>query len=575
MTGTNQIVAKLFVIGPLELTDTSGNSFTPRSKKACALLALLALAPRRQRTRVWLRDKLWSESSERKSSTSLRQLLFELRRDLGWLFDSIIQVDRHSVTFRSNAIWIDYHAFEQDPSQLAALSISPEAELLEGIDVQDEEFEDWLMLERQIWRDKSEDLFTRAAEAPDRPGSSTVSAYQNFSFGPAPEPRVSFGVLPSIQQGCDAATAFVPDHLLEGIVKSLKELHPIDVFDLRDTTGHSDTLIGASNTDYFVRVRALQIRESLTLTFFFYTAANMSLEWSQSVQTTVDEALNLDSYLLSGFVTQNTDRVSRSLEQRVLSESAPEPKPLVAGYTALNMMFRLDDKALENAEALLAQKSSQNEALFAALKTYATSFKIGENLGSFDATSEAETDQLAREVLSQNPFNSISLACLGHTMGYIFRDYELGCELLERALKLNQNQAFVWDHYALNKLYTGDYDAAYKAAERAVYLGSYSPISYSYDTTLAMASTMLGHHRKAIVASRNALKKQPKFTAAMRYLLVNLAKTGREAEAADIHKKLLVRDPEFIDIEVQKERFRIAEKSQQSELLEAIRRFTT
>ncbi len=575
MTGTNHFVAKLFLIGPLELTDASGASFTPRSKKACALMALLALAPRRQRTRVWLRDKLWSESCERKSSTSLRQVIFELRRDLGWLFDAVIQVDRHSITLQQNSLWIDYHEVERNPSQLATLSVLPETELLEGIDVQDEEFEDWLLLERQNWMDKSDKLFKRLASEPFVAAALPSPPPQASALVPTPEARIFLGILPNIQQGCDESTTFVADHLLEGIVKNLRELHPIDVFDLRDTSGHSDGLIGASNTDYFVRVRALQIRQSLTLTFFFYHAANMSLEWSQSIQTSVDEALNWESYVLPGFVTQNVDRLSRSMEQRPPAENPSEPRPLVAGYAALNMMFRLDRMALENAEKLLQhERSGNNGALFSALRTYAASFKVGENLGLLNSDSVAETDQLAREALSQNPFNAISLACLAHTVGYVFLDHSLASDLLERALKLNQNQAFVWDHYALHKLYTGEYEAAHKAAQRAVYLGSYSPISYSYDTTLAMTSTMLGNHPQAIIASQNALKKQPKFAAAMRYLLVNLAKAGREEDAISVYEDLITRDPEFSNVEVQKARFRITQKNKETELIQAIKRFT-
>lgn len=575
MAGTSQIVAKLFLIGRLELTDTNGSVYTPRGKKACALLALLALAPRRQRTKVWLRDKLWSESSERKSSNNLRQLIFELRRDLGGFFDAILDVDRDAISLKRGALWVDYCEVEANPSLLKTLRISPGTDLLEGLDVRDEEFEYWLLLERQNWQEKCDALFERASEAQETLPVQTGTVTPSNVIVPTPEIRISFGLLPNIQQGCNETTAHVSDYLLEGIVKNLRELHPIDVFDLRDTLGHSDGITGASNTDYFIRIRALQIRNSLTLTFFLYCASNMTLEWSQSIQTTEDEVLNWDSYVLSGFITQNVDRISRSIEKMPLREGTPNREPVMAGYTALNMMFRLDDMALDNAEQLLTQDSrGPGETLFSALRAYAASFKVGENLGSITSDAFVETDKLVREALDNNPFNSVSLACLGHAIGYVFREHNLAGDLLERALKLNQNQAFVWDHYALNKLYSGEYEAAHKAALRAVYLGSYSPISYSYDTTLAMTATMLGNHQQAIVASQNALKKQPKFTAAMRYLMVNLAKTGQEDEANDVYQRLLVRDPEFSDAEVQKARFRISQKSIQTDLINSIKRFT-
>ncbi|TNJ40619.1 tetratricopeptide repeat protein [Phaeobacter sp. B1627] len=574
MTAPTQTVARLFVIGPLRLTDGAGNSVTPRSKKACALLALLALAPRCQRTRVWLRDKLWSESCERKSSTSLRQLLFELRRDLGGLFDAMLEVDRHAIMLRRDAVWIDIRNVETDPNTLTALRITPDTDLLEGIDVADEEFEDWLLLERQAWHNRATDLFAQITDLST--ASAARSLPQAALFAETiPEPRLRVGVLPNIQQGCDADTAFVADHLVEGIVKNLRELHPLDIYDLRDTSGPSDGLVGSGNTDHLLRVRALQIRHTLTLTFFLYSARNMSLEWSQSIQTSVDEALNFDSYVLAGFINQNVDRISRHFEQRQTTELAEQPKPIVAAMSALNMMFRLDDRALENAEAMLRNHAdTASSGLFDAMRAYAASFKVGENLGRLQSDDVNATSDLARGALSGNPFNSISLACLAHAMGYVFHEHGLASDLLDKALRLNPNQAFVWDHYALNRMYVGDYEAAHKAAERAVYLGSFSPLSYSYDTTLAMTSTMLGRNQLAIASSRNALRKQPNFAAAMRYLLVNLSKTDREEEARSTYAALLKRDPDFADPEIQKTRFRLVQKGTETDLISTIKKFT-
>lgn len=574
MPTPTQTVAKLFVIGPLRLSDGAGNTVTPRSKKACALLALLALAPRCQRTRVWLRDKLWSESCERKSSTSLRQLLFELRRDLGGLFDAMFEVDRHAIMLRRDAVWIDIRNIETDINTFTALRVTPETDLLEGIDVADEEFEDWLLLERQAWRNRAADLFEQVAQLPHTalpPEQPSVPAVGET----APEARLCVGVMPNIQQGCGADTAFIADHLVEGIVQNLRELHPLDIYDLRDASGPSDGLLGAGNTDYLLRVRALQIRHSLTLTFFFYSAKNMALEWSQSIQTSVDEALTYDSYVLAGFINQNVDRISRHFEQRLKSDFTEQPKPMVAAMSALNMMFRLDDRALENAEAMLRDHADKTSSgLFDAMRAYATSFKVGENLGVLDPRDVNATDALARGALSGNPFNSISLACLAHAMGYVFHEHGLASDLLEKALRLNPNQAFVWDHYALNRMYVGDFEAAHKAAERAVYLGSFSPLSYSYDTTLAMTSTMLGRNQLAIASSRNALRKQPKFAAAMRYLLVNLSRLDREDEARSTYGALLLRDPDFADPEVQKARFRLVQKGTETDLISTIKKFT-
>jgi len=49
---------RMFLLGPFALVDAAGRSVTPKSKKAQALLAMLALSARGSRSRIWLRDKL-------------------------------------------------------------------------------------------------------------------------------------------------------------------------------------------------------------------------------------------------------------------------------------------------------------------------------------------------------------------------------------------------------------------------------------------------------------------------------------------------------------------------------------
>ncbi len=582
-SGTAQL-AKLYVLGPLGLFSAGDRNLTPRGKKTQGLLALLALAPRGQRTRVWLRDKLWSASDEQKSASSLRQTVFELRKDLGPLADEILDINRMSIGLRLDRIWIDHHVVSEDPTALHKLEVSEDTELLEGIDVADEEFEDWLQMERQIWYDKATEILeAHPRPAPSKPTPAQtrgllVPTRSTEDLSENPEPGTfSVGFLPNIQQGCDANTQHLADYVLEGVARNLREFEPVAVFDFRDPTVHSDQFTQAFETEYYTRVRTMQVRDSLTLTFFLYRSSRMALEWSQSIQTSADQIMQ-NSMMLEGFIAQNVDRMAKSMfEDRLRMLDSRDDWPPKVGYTALNLMFKLDENALSNSETMLLQGDDAHDAasVYPALRAYLTTFKIGENVGVLNRGELDDARLAAESALANNPFNSISLACIAHVLGYVFHEHDLAGGLLEQALNLNQSQPFVWDHYALHKLYTGEFEAAYRAAERGASLGSFSPISYSYDTTLAMAATMAGDHRRAIMAGQRALRKQPRFAAAMRYLLLNYSKLGREAEAQAIYGRLLDVDPEFHDPEVQKERFRFAHKQDESSVLGILKRLTT
>lgn len=108
----------------------------------------MALAPRGTLTRAWLRDKLWSTSDEKKSASSLRQTIFEIKRDLGELADQILVIEQHSIGLLLDHIWIDHKVALKDAASLKAMKLAPDTDILEGIDIADIEFEEWLMMER-------------------------------------------------------------------------------------------------------------------------------------------------------------------------------------------------------------------------------------------------------------------------------------------------------------------------------------------------------------------------------------------------------------------------------------------
>ena len=45
---------KIYLFGPLSIVGPTGDDLTPRNQKSKAVLAMLALAPRGSRSRVWL-----------------------------------------------------------------------------------------------------------------------------------------------------------------------------------------------------------------------------------------------------------------------------------------------------------------------------------------------------------------------------------------------------------------------------------------------------------------------------------------------------------------------------------------
>ena len=553
MTGArpgSEHLLQLHLAGPMRVTDGQGKKLVIRGRKAQAILALTALAPQMQRSRVWLRDKLWSQSDESRSSTSLRQSLFELRRDLGPNAQNALDIDADRVGLKPEHVWVDMTEVQRDPALFARMGLSEETELLEGFDIGDPEFEEWLQTARFEWADMAGSL---AAMRPAR-----LVLHGTGQTLPAAPLRLA--LMRGVVQGGGDLIHHLSDFLTERIIDNIRELMPLQVIDLRSRTAPIEDLAESAEAELFCRMRVLSVGRNVTLTFFVYRSSRLAIEWSQSIQCTLEELHQAESLLMMGFIAQNTDRLARTLLSHV-PEQQDENAPLRAGYTAMNLLFRLEDDALGHAMALIekaenaAPATGAAHSLTAGLRAYAASFAVGENLGTLSADDSQRLHQLINEKLDDNPFNAITLSCLGHVIGYVFQEHDLAGKVLERAVALNPSQAFAWDHLALHKLYTGDYATALRHASRATQLGGFSPISYSYDTTLAMAATMAGDYSRAVIAGRSALQKQPRYKAALRYLMVAHSAIGQRKAAEDTRDRLLQLDPEFSDPQVQLRRF--------------------
>ncbi|QUJ78147.1 hypothetical protein KDD17_17550 [Sulfitobacter albidus] len=133
---------KIFLSGPLQIICDDGRDATPPGTKAKALLALVVLSKNAVRSRAWLQDHLWSTSAPAQGAASLRKELSRLSKFFGAQDLSWFTIARDTVSIDLGAVEVDIFDTDLPPDR---------AELLEGLDVGDPEFEDWLAIERQAF----------------------------------------------------------------------------------------------------------------------------------------------------------------------------------------------------------------------------------------------------------------------------------------------------------------------------------------------------------------------------------------------------------------------------------------
>lgn len=153
----------LAFLGGFEIRWSSGQTADLPGQKDRALLAFLAMTLGDTHPRDRLAGLLWSERGDHQARDSLKQALMRLRRCLNVAGGDVLKADRRTVALNQDAVSVDALTFERlvrdgTMDALAQATALYRGDLLDGIAVHDQTFEDWLLVERQRLRQ----LFERA-----------------------------------------------------------------------------------------------------------------------------------------------------------------------------------------------------------------------------------------------------------------------------------------------------------------------------------------------------------------------------------------------------------------------------
>jgi TolB-like protein/Tfp pilus assembly protein PilF len=141
------------LLGGFEARFDTGEKVNLPTRKAEALLAYLALAPGKARSRDQLAGLLWSDRADAQAKSSLRQALTSLRHGLQENGAAVLTTEGESVSIEPGAVSVDVLAFETlaangSNGNLARAEKLYQGALLDGLGVRDPAFNEWLDQER-------------------------------------------------------------------------------------------------------------------------------------------------------------------------------------------------------------------------------------------------------------------------------------------------------------------------------------------------------------------------------------------------------------------------------------------
>ncbi|MEM7250569.1 MAG: hypothetical protein AAF493_04060 [Pseudomonadota bacterium] len=504
------------MIGP------NGEDLTPRSKKACALLALLAFSPSRSRTRAALQDKLWSDRGPEQGATSLRGELTNIRRAFGSFREHLV-ADTIRVALSDDHVSVDLQSVNWE--QLLANGIEEAPELMEGLEPRDREIQHWLRDRRAEFE---AELEARAKDIHRPPAVPIIDAPSVWSTKPE---------RPWVRIQCtgpnDDSGSLIARVVGNAIARGIEEQGTVDIcHHPRDGMG--------IELDVSVFPDGDQTLVSVTVT----TGDGEKYLWSTRQLLRGSLGSSLESGDLTRMVNQCVDISIKHL--RDLVSESDENYSFALAFDAVQNMYRLDANALSTADRQLRQAFERSSRpVYLAWLAYLQTFLLGESNPTERSAIEVRAREYASKALKEDPGNSTVAALCSHVFGFVLQDYTTSHELAARSLDLNPGNALGRAFLGRAKSYLGEVEMGYALTEAARHVSGIAPYKTTIELLTGVTAAVAGRHSEAIRIAEVSRTLEPRYRAPLRYLFALYLKEGRSDDARILFEHIRSMEPDF------------------------------
>ncbi len=443
-----------------------------------------------KRSRRWIEQTLWSDRAPDQARGSLRQTLFELRQQLGQ-FSRAIQSDRVS-------IWLDSNLVQVVPCEIGR-------EFLEGIDVQDPKFKDWLSRKR----------FPNSQERSDLDDATKMV-------------RIQCG-LPWTAETNDAVGERIFNDNVGGIITGFIANSSRGVLDTdADLVVRASTDEGADGA--VVSVQVVDARRDVLIHSDHSVHRNLA-------------TLLTDESEMSKFCWKVADG---ALDQLAKSHRQTSPVAMRAAWSqeAIGAILTFDQSIMPRSLDILDEAAGiLPDGLFFALRAWSIMSLVME--GRIEETQE--TLSAVRGALerarSLAPGDPMVNGIVANVHSVLFEDYEKAFRLSSMALKGQPNNIFAAQAMSLCRFQLGSQEAAYLLSRRNRDIAEFTKYGPMCNLHHALLCLRTRRAAEAIAASRAASDAVPAYRAPSRQLVALYAAGGQVDEAMAQSAKLSEIEP--------------------------------
>ncbi len=523
---------ELQIVGLFRMATSTGENRTPRGRKACALLAMLALAPGNRRSRKWIQDKLWSDRPAEQGAASLRQSLAEIRRTLGPERECL-QTDNHMLALDRSRVAIDFDTYFEEDTGQAGDSV----DLLEGLDIRDPEFEEWLRDQRQQFQNR------KLSEI----GSGVFDCGGDLA-GNAQAATSPYRLL--ICRGATdgpAESSIFADSLLDSIAMTVSELGSASVLDHRlELSGIAE----ANEQPIAANTLALQsdIAKSASgqiLRVVLSKLPEKSIIWSDTIQNDGQAAFDLDDRDVLRTINQVVN-IAVNQFVRLHTEGGTDKLSASLCYSGILHLFRLGKINFDAADKLFARAFEiEPRGIYLAWRAFLRIFLVAEREYSCRETLDEEAFEYMSRALEMEPHNSFVASLSAHVYIMVKRSYVAAYELAERSIQLNRANPLGWAFLGMAKCHLGKSEEGFQHTRLARDIAGSAPYRFQLDGLCCIAASVAGKFDEAIRFGETSHALSPTFAPALRYLTALYLHRGQHDQSRKTAQKLKCLEPDF------------------------------
>lgn len=501
--------------GVFRIIDDAGVERTSNAKKAKGLLALLATAPGKRRSRRWLQDKLWSDRGETQGGASLRQCLTDIRKSFGPY--------RYCLIADRNDAWLDEAQVSVDLDNIdSRLFADAEAvDFLEGLSVNDDEFETWLR-ERRSWFDNRRQVAQAEVD-----GETPTVVAGGGAASPVRPPGVPSLRLQVVRGAHDDTPyrSMIAECIAETVVKTIGELghSEDDLASGRDAQGRQSAHVArwtqpAEESWLAVVYDMVRASDRSSMQLVLRQPVSERVIYRDVIDVHGSQDISLDDERVLGTINQAV--YSAVSELMFLSERFPDAAAAsLCCYRGIRHFFRLGRENFEKADALFKQAHDlQPRGIYMAWRAYLRTFMLAERQYDCRETLIEETGALLQRALEVEPGNSFVQAMAAQVYCIVNRSYLPSYHFAQESVRLNRANALGWALLGITRCHLGQAEEGFRNTAWARSIAGTSPYRFHVDAMCCIAATMAGRFEDAIKYGEICHAGAVKFAPPLRYL---------------------------------------------------------